>query len=301
MMEHKKITRESASKRKPLPRRARPDEDPTRDDRASPPNLPDHQTSTRNRYPALHGDDMRPLIERRASTGQRLEAPEPFDSVEMEPLIRSPATQGPDDTTSQAYEVAHDTCLQRASNSVKSSATAGTSRSAVPKSTTANDGPAEPRPQTPLAWKATLLAWWQELLWCFVSLCLIGALAAVLSYFNDKRLPELPLELTLNTVIALLATLARAAFVEPVSESISQLKWLWYRQQRPLKDFQDFDDASRGPWGTFQLVKTTKGWCALPEPPPREAPLSLICVSAALGFPASSRCSCSARRYSRRP
>ncbi|GKT48240.1 uncharacterized protein ColSpa_08421 [Colletotrichum spaethianum] len=68
-----------------------------------------------------------------------------------------------------------------------------------------------------------------------------------------------PLGLTLNTLIAFLATLARAAFVIPVSESISQLKWLWYRDERPLKDFQDFDSASRGPWGSLQLLKTTKG------------------------------------------
>ncbi|TDZ54061.1 hypothetical protein CTRI78_v006493 [Colletotrichum trifolii] len=65
---------------------------------------------------------------------------------------------------------------------------------------------------------------------------------------------------TLNTLVAFLATLARAAFVTPVSESLSQLKWIWFRQPRTLKDFQDFDAASRGVWGSLLLLKTTKGW-----------------------------------------
>ncbi|KAF6787643.1 hypothetical protein CMUS01_16437 [Colletotrichum musicola] len=82
----------------------------------------------------------------------------------------------------------------------------------------------------------------------------------MLRYFNNKPLPQWPLGLTLNTAIALLATFARAAFIVPVSESLSQLKWLWYLRARPLKDFQDFDAASRGVWGSVQLAKTTKGW-----------------------------------------
>lgn len=85
-------------------------------------------------------------------------------------------------------------------------------------------------------------------------------LAGVLLHFDNQGLPQWPLGLTLNTVVALLSTLARAAFLIPVAESISQLKWLWYRKERSLNDFQDFDKASRGAWGAIQLVKTTKGW-----------------------------------------
>ncbi|OHW93480.1 hypothetical protein CSPAE12_07918 [Colletotrichum incanum] len=109
-------------------------------------------------------------------------------------------------------------------------------------------------------WSTSLLGWLPELIWCVVSIASVAALAGVLSRFDGQPLPEWPLGLTLNTLIAFLATLARAAFVIPVSESISQLKWLWYRQERPLKDFQDFDSASRGPWGSLQLLKTTRGW-----------------------------------------
>lgn len=109
-------------------------------------------------------------------------------------------------------------------------------------------------------WTASLKGWLPELIWSIISIASVAALAGVLSRFDGHRLPEWPLGLTLNTLIAFLATLARAAFVIPVSESLSQLKWLWYRKERPLKDFQDFDSASRGPWGSIQLLKTTKGW-----------------------------------------
>ncbi|EFQ32518.1 hypothetical protein CGRA01v4_05954 [Colletotrichum graminicola] len=136
-------------------------------------------------------------------------------------------------------------------------------------------GTAETKPhpaykETPLArtswqqqqpWATSLLGWLPELLWCAVSVASVAALAGVLSRFDNQPLPRWPLGLTLNTLIAFLATLARASFIIPVSESVSQLKWLWYRDApRPLKDFQDFDAASRGAWGSLQLLKTTRGW-----------------------------------------
>ncbi|KAJ3962396.1 hypothetical protein N0V92_000873 [Colletotrichum tropicale] len=108
-------------------------------------------------------------------------------------------------------------------------------------------------------WSSALLAWLAEIIWCFVSIGSVVALVVVLNVFDDEQLPQWPLGLTLNTLVAFLATLARAAFVIPVSESLSQLKWVWFRHPRMLKDFQDFDAASRGVWGSLLLMKTTRG------------------------------------------
>ncbi|KAM0421049.1 hypothetical protein ACHAPT_011120 [Fusarium lateritium] len=84
----------------------------------------------------------------------------------------------------------------------------------------------------------------------------------MLQRFDGQRIPEWPLGLTINTAIALLSTMSRTAFVMPVSESVSQLKWLWYQKERPLADFQTFDDASRGPWGSLKLLVSMrkKAW-----------------------------------------
>ena len=39
------------------------------------------------------------------------------------------------------------------------------------------------------------------------------------------------------------------------TESIGQAKWLLFRKQsRSLADFKTIDEASRGPWGAFQLL-----------------------------------------------
>jgi hypothetical protein len=38
------------------------------------------------------------------------------------------------------------------------------------------------------------------------------------------------------------------------TKGISQLKWSWFSRDRPLIDFEQFDLASRGPWGSFLLV-----------------------------------------------
>jgi hypothetical protein len=40
----------------------------------------------------------------------------------------------------------------------------------------------------------------------------------------------------------------------PVGEGISQLKFLWFRKNRTLADLENFDNASRGPWGSFLFI-----------------------------------------------
>ena len=50
--------------------------------------------------------------------------------------------------------------------------------------------------------------------------------------------------------------IAKLSFTSAIGSSLSQSKWLWYRQDRfrPLQDIQLFDDASRGPWGALALI-----------------------------------------------
>jgi hypothetical protein len=108
------------------------------------------------------------------------------------------------------------------------------------------------------AWRVILSSWWPELVSCAVSIASATALAIVLHRFNNKTLPVWPLGLTLNTLIAFLATISRCTFIIPATESVSQFKWLWFQKPRPLRDFQTFDEASRGPWGSLKLLVRTK-------------------------------------------
>ena len=51
----------------------------------------------------------------------------------------------------------------------------------------------------------------------------------------------------------------------PVVECLGQLKWTWFTgsRPRPLIDFQLFDEASRGVFGSFKLLIRFKGLVVL--------------------------------------
>jgi hypothetical protein len=65
-------------------------------------------------------------------------------------------------------------------------------------------------------------------------------------------------------VIALLASLAKAAFVTAIVEGLGQLKWIWFLspRARPLSDFQTFEEATKGGWGSWKLLFRLRGFCA---------------------------------------
>ncbi|KAK8171336.1 hypothetical protein BKA80DRAFT_306094 [Phyllosticta citrichinensis] len=77
-------------------------------------------------------------------------------------------------------------------------------------------------------------------------------MAGILYKIDDKPLDWWTLPIRSNSLISILAAIAKAALILPATESISQLKWLYFSSSsRRLTDLQRFDDASRGPWGSF--------------------------------------------------
>jgi hypothetical protein len=99
--------------------------------------------------------------------------------------------------------------------------------------------------------------------WIFSALCMT-AVIAVLIYFKDDPLSKWTLAdttgLTLNAYISILSKMAGAALILPVSEALGQLKWSWFQQNsKQMWDFEIFDNASRGPWGSMLLLVRTKG------------------------------------------
>lgn len=83
----------------------------------------------------------------------------------------------------------------------------------------------------------------------------------VLKVHEGKQQPELPLEVSLNGVIQFIATLAQFAFAYPLVQALSQLKWLWFipSDPRPLTNFEAYDDACRGGWGSVRLLFRLRG------------------------------------------
>jgi hypothetical protein len=108
-----------------------------------------------------------------------------------------------------------------------------------------------------------LKRWLLEILsWLFSALCMAVAIG-VLIYLKDEPLSKWQLAertpLTLNAFISILSKMAGAALLLPVSEALGQLKWSWFLEHsKQMWDFEIFDNASRGPWGSMLLLIRTK-------------------------------------------
>jgi hypothetical protein len=125
-----------------------------------------------------------------------------------------------------------------------------------------NDGSSQ---KQNIGWKEStrriIDGWWQEILCCALSIVSLIVLTIILRKFDNKPLPNWPSGITLNTVLACVATLCRTTLLVPVTEGLGQAKWTWFKKKpRPLRDFEAFDKASRGLGGSLTLLAHTKGW-----------------------------------------
>lgn len=103
-------------------------------------------------------------------------------------------------------------------------------------------------------------SWTFEMLALVVALCAVAAIIGVVAHYNGRALPDWPHEITLNALIALLATFANATVSVCLSSGISQAKWIRFKKSAaPLSDIERFDDASRGSWGSMKLLVTARG------------------------------------------
>ncbi|OTA63214.1 hypothetical protein K449DRAFT_433322 [Hypoxylon sp. EC38] len=101
--------------------------------------------------------------------------------------------------------------------------------------------------------------WPWELSSLLVAFGLIAATYSVLSHFNGQQVPEWPFSINLNTLVALISTIMRAAMLVAVAEVISQTKWSWFSRPRPLSHLQYFDEASRSVSGSLSLLFVAPG------------------------------------------
>ncbi len=102
--------------------------------------------------------------------------------------------------------------------------------------------------------------WWLLELICLVlgTASMVSTVVLLVSYQN-KRVPGLNsflgVNITLNTIIAILGTIGRASLLYSVTECISQQRWAWFSgPAKPLTDLESFDQGSRGAWGSFLLI-----------------------------------------------
>jgi len=98
--------------------------------------------------------------------------------------------------------------------------------------------------------------WWLLELGALViaALCL-GCIIIVLFVYRNSPLPSWPWGITLNTLLSVLSQVSNLGLMTALIGAFGQQKWLWFRKSRKsLNDFNAFDKASRGPWGSLLLL-----------------------------------------------
>ncbi|KAI1840979.1 hypothetical protein JX266_012839 [Neoarthrinium moseri] len=107
---------------------------------------------------------------------------------------------------------------------------------------------------------SSIRSWTLEIVTIVLAIAAVGGIMGVLARFNDHPLPDWPYYITLNALIALLATVAIATMSISLQNGISQLKWIRFKESRvPLADMETFDEASRGTWGALKLLISARG------------------------------------------
>lgn len=100
--------------------------------------------------------------------------------------------------------------------------------------------------------------WLFEIISWTISAACMGAIVGILLLVGDRSLSKAGF-LAIN-VTNILSKVASAGLIIPTSEALGQLKWNWfYSNPRAVWDFEIFDKASRGPWGSAMLLFRTKG------------------------------------------
>ncbi|OCT45850.1 hypothetical protein CLCR_01427 [Cladophialophora carrionii] len=103
--------------------------------------------------------------------------------------------------------------------------------------------------------------WWSEMTFLILMFGAFAAIVAVIAPYQHRRLPSWPYSITINALIAVFTVILRGSILFIATKTLSQQKWIWFGgpHARPLFDLSRFDNASRGPWGSFLLVLSLHG------------------------------------------
>lgn len=97
---------------------------------------------------------------------------------------------------------------------------------------------------------------WQELIALVLLFSAEFTACTTLWMFDGQPVQNWPLSITVGTLIAAYSAILRMAAAFLLAEGLARLKWYWYHTgARPLHDLVLFDDATRGPWGAFCLLR----------------------------------------------
>jgi hypothetical protein len=89
---------------------------------------------------------------------------------------------------------------------------------------------------------------------------------AILARYDGSSLSDWHANISLNTIVSTLSTVAMFTLMNPLGAALGQCKWLLFRREnRPLSHLSHLDGASRGPYGCIKLFGRWKYYGPLPS------------------------------------
>ncbi|RFU79995.1 hypothetical protein TARUN_2217 [Trichoderma arundinaceum] len=111
----------------------------------------------------------------------------------------------------------------------------------------------------------SLICWGMEIMAITASFACMGILVWVLVRFQNRPLTDWTVWISLNAVVAITATAAKATLLTAISACLSQEKWRHFgHKSHHLQDLAIIDYASRGPIGSLQMLfKVSWGFASI--------------------------------------
>lgn len=137
-----------------------------------------------------------------------------------------------------------------------SSGTTGESRSTTPSLDGEKSQRNLQKPRSIWLLVSNLFIW--EVLAMLLSTVTLVAIIIILAHFNRQPQPLWD-NVSLNSLISWLSTISKGCVLYATKEGLGQLKWAWFAQKtRPMTDLRTFDEASRGIYGSAELIWTLR-------------------------------------------
>src|ERR1700722_1247294 len=86
----------------------------------------------------------------------------------------------------------------------------------------------------------------------------MAAVIAIVYPHQNLPLPKWPYNISINSLLAVILVVMKAAMLLITAEGLSQLKWAWFKRRRTLQDLTRHDNASREPFGSLLLLWTLR-------------------------------------------
>ena len=95
--------------------------------------------------------------------------------------------------------------------------------------------------------------WLLQILAISVSGFSMAAIGILLAHYKDQPIFDWH-GITFNVILVVLSAISKTTLAFTLSECLGQAKWIWFSKQRPLRDIDLIDSASRGPLGSFKVL-----------------------------------------------